>query len=331
MHAKNAEQFGTIESRQADAESARAEMELAQTRTKELEFELREANERIALLEDASRHEAAPVVAREETAPGTSAAEVQRLLAEAEARSETKLSDLRAKIRSLERERNELEEDWAQKLGQRVRELEAVRRTLAERDADAATAAAARKERDAQIDAQDAAKRDLERQIVELRAAVDEARADVAVALEAERAAREELETAQSGTGALQQQLDESRQQVTQLRATNKTIRDEMRKIQSSVQLMERQRNPGVGYWAQGSNAPTPTSAASDKQTSGTASPTPSGDSNKDEEVNLEYLRNVILQFLEHREMRPNLVRVLSVILRFTPQELRRLEAKLNS
>ena len=48
-----------------------------------------------------------------------------------------------------------------------------------------------------------------------------------------------------------------------------------------------------------------------------------------DEEINYEYLRNVILQFLEHKEMRPNLVRVLSVILRFTPQELRRLNAKL--
>jgi hypothetical protein len=42
-----------------------------------------------------------------------------------------------------------------------------------------------------------------------------------------------------------------------------------------------------------------------------------------------QYLRNVILQFLENKEMRPNLVRVLSVILRFTPQELRRLNAKL--
>jgi hypothetical protein len=59
--------------------------------------------------------------------------------------------------------------------------------------------------------------------------------------------------------------------------------------------------------------------------------------------VNLEYLRNVILQFLEHKEMRvslfsdgrrsrmlmfffffrsqPNLVRILTTILRFTPQE----------
>ena len=40
-----------------------------------------------------------------------------------------------------------------------------------------------------------------------------------------------------------------------------------------------------------------------------------------------QYLRNVILQFLEHKEMRANLVRVLSVILHFTPQETRRLVA----
>lgn len=45
----------------------------------------------------------------------------------------------------------------------------------------------------------------------------------------------------------------------------------------------------------------------------------------------IKYLRNVILQFLEHKEMRPNLIRVMSVILRFTPQELRRLNAKLLS
>jgi hypothetical protein len=33
-------------------------------------------------------------------------------------------------------------------------------------------------------------------------------------------------------------------------------LREEMRRLQSSVQLLERQRNPGVGYWsASGSNA----------------------------------------------------------------------------
>jgi len=142
---------------------------------------------------------------------------------------------------------------------------------------------------------------------------------------------------------------------------------------------MERQRNPGVGYWAGGAAAgpsgrsnmisPEPTTPLKEGRNSlesvrtgtgsgftslaaGRESPAISEagtakESKDEEEVNLEvsypnppsflvaqltirqYLRNVILQFLEHKEMRPNLVRVLSVILRFTPQELRRLNAKL--
>jgi len=48
----------------------------------------------------------------------------------------------------------------------------------------------------------------------------------------------------------LQIQLEDSKSHTKQLRSSNKTLRDELRKVQSSVQLMERQRNPGVGYWS---------------------------------------------------------------------------------
>jgi hypothetical protein len=69
--------------------------------------------------------------------------------------------------------------------------------------------------------------------------------------------------------------------------------------------LLEKQRNPGVGYWASretnGSNSRTSISSESDRPT-GAASPT--NESKAEEDVNLEYLRNVILQFLEHKEMR---------------------------
>lgn len=305
-------------------------MEVLQNRTKELEFQLRETTERLALLEDAPRSTSAP-----EASPiresGTSAAEVARLLADAESRAEQRVQDMRARVRTLERERNELEEDWASKLAQRVKELETLRQTLSDKEAEVASAAASRRDRDARIDSQDAEKRELERQMVELRAAVDEAHAEVSVAAEAERAAREELSSAQSATASVQTQLDEAKALQAQLRQNNKTLRDELRKVQSSVQLMERQRNPGVGYWAgQQGSQPTPpvqSASASPAPPAQVPSPAPSND----EEVNLEYLRNVILQFLEHREMRPNLVRVLSVILRFTPQELRRLEAKMLS
>lgn len=77
-----------------------------------------------------------------------------------------------------------------------------------------------------------------------------------------------------------------------------------MRKVQSSAALLDRQRNPGVGYWTSRGDT------SSDSITSST-SPPPSRTSmdkapvnNEEEEVNLEYLRNVILQFLEHKEMR---------------------------
>lgn len=81
-----------------------------------------------------------------------------------------------------------------------------------------------------------------------------------------------------------------------------------MRKVQSSAALLERQRNPGVGYWTSrpdNSSADVRTSISSNSSElpSRTASPKPAATKNE-EEVNLEYLRNVILQFLEHKEMR---------------------------
>ena len=132
------------------------------------------------------------------------------------------------------------------------------------------------------------------------------------------------------------------------LRETLQTLREELRKVQSSAALLDRQRGPGVGYWGSAS-APDvngPLSPASPRPPGSSRSESPIPKSN-DEDVNLEYLRNVILQFLEHKEMRvrscltacdklrpdkislkPDLVRVLSTILRFTPQETRRLVAK---
>ncbi len=80
--------------------------------------------------------------------------------------------------------------------------------------------------------------------------------------------------------------------------------------MQASATLLERQRNPGVGYWAVRSESTTddrsPRSSASDIP-SPSASPRPGSPAvtpKSDEEVNYEYLRNVILQFLEHKEMR---------------------------
>jgi hypothetical protein len=75
------------------------------------------------------------------------------------------------------------------------------------------------------------------------------------IADELQRVAREESASLQIQIQTLQSQLEDSKNQSTQLRNNNRTLREELRKVQSSVQLMERQRNPGVGYWAGGAAA----------------------------------------------------------------------------
>ena len=91
-----------------------------------------------------------------------------------------------------------------------------------------------------------------------------------------------------------------------------------MRKVQQSAALLERQRNPGVGYWSGkgqsngtgGNGAESPVrhrASESSEVLSPPGSPragSPAVSQRSEEDVNLEYLRNVILQFLEHKEMR---------------------------
>lgn len=48
----------------------------------------------------------------------------------------------------------------------------------------------------------------------------------------------------------------------------------------------------------------------------------------EDEAINFEYLRNVLLEFLEKPAMRPQLISVIGIILKFSPAESRRLSAK---
>ena len=99
------------------------------------------------------------------------------------------------------------------------------------------------------------------------------------------------------------------------------TLRDELRKVQSGILMSEKQRNPGVGYFSnyaangssstasplasppvEGSHPSTGPSTPLTKSQSDVGAP--SNSKANDEAMNFEYIRNVILQFLEHKEMR---------------------------
>ncbi|KZV77459.1 hypothetical protein PENSPDRAFT_679021 [Peniophora sp. CONT] len=334
LSAEKASLFDQLQIRQAEAESSASELEAQQSRATELAFQLREHSERIALLQeelsDAQRRSLDPrLTPGMDRSPSVSQAEdVARLLAAAEARAEARVAELRKQMEKLEAEREEGETDWARKLAEKQRE--------AERWRSAADAGA--RGRQSGEDALAAlrariAKAETERE--EVREKLRDMEGQVERQAHAEHDARAQIMSMTARIGALEKQLEETKARESQARANNKTLKEDLRKVQTSAALLERQRNPGVGYFAQREGSTnggaTPSSpAASHATLSRTASPAPSaaGSAGNEEEVNLEYLRNVILQFLEHKEMRPNLVRVLSIILRFTPQETRRVMAK---
>ncbi|KDQ11608.1 hypothetical protein BOTBODRAFT_114193 [Botryobasidium botryosum FD-172 SS1] len=340
--------FDQLQMRQAELESSQSHLESLQNQTMELQYQLREAADRTAVLSDELSEAQRQAETNGGLGGGVSHAEVARLISDAESKYEARLAELRTKIRVLERERVEAEEEWSKGLHSRSKEVERLRRELKEKEGEWKEEMRSAERRDEKV-------RELERALVRKdeekerdRAERDSIRADLERAKEAEAAARQEREESESRISLLERQLEELKTRDVQLRANNKasiillyhTIRDELRKLQSSAALLERQRNPGVGFWSNTSraNVSNPSSPPPDGPGvfSSPTSPRPSspalseqaGSIRHEEEVNLEYLRNVIMQFLEHKEMRPNLVRVLSVILRFTPQETRRLAAK---
>ena len=79
-------------------------------------------------------------------------------------------------------------------------------------------------------------------------------------------------------------------------------LRDELRKVQASAALLEKQRGLGTSYWSGPVDA-----AKSSTSSNGTRQSTVSGspkESKTDGDINLQYLKNIILQFLEHKDMR---------------------------
>ncbi|RPD64936.1 hypothetical protein L227DRAFT_519553 [Lentinus tigrinus ALCF2SS1-6] len=319
------ELFDQLQLRQAELESSQSTLESLQGQNTELQYQLREATDRIALLQEEFsdvRHEQHMKVAPS----GPSAEEVTRLLTAAESKYETKLSDLRRRLAEAERERDEGEAHWSKKLAERAREVDSLKAVInssqKSKDAESESAQALKDE----IQALQDEIRSYQKQISDLRAHLEKT-------AEVEIVAKNQLAELSAKTADLQQFVDESKSREAQLRVQNKTLREELRKVQSSVALLEKQRGPGVGYWASRNESTSeirsPVSSVSDLPSREISSrPSSPSTGKSEEEVNFEYLRNIILQFLEHKEMRPHLIRILSTILRFTPQETRRLIAK---
>lgn len=321
--------FEQLQIKQAETESAQSHLESLQHQNTELEYQLREANDRLALIKEeyADYQREQESKARE---PVTSASDIAHMISATESKYEVKLMEMKRSVGVLEKERSESEANWSRKLKEKVRELEELKQLLG----------SAAKSREQDINVGEQLKADLGRAREEVRI-LKEQLLDVPALHEQiqdlKRMLKEKDEDIRIKTLALEQHEEEHKSRESQLKQANKTLREELRKVQSSAALLERQRNPGVGYWnrvgdAEGVPQSPAMSTTSEISLPSEASPRPNSPAvaatNQEEEVNLEYLRNVILQFLEHKDMRPSLVKVISIILHFTPQETRRLMAK---
>ncbi|CAL1695430.1 unnamed protein product [Somion occarium] len=317
------ELFDQLQMRQAELESSQSLLESLQGQTVEFQYQIREANDRVALLnEELADARQEQVQKPYDSVPSTE--DVSRLLSAAETKYEGRIAELRNHISTVERERDEAEMEWSRKLTEKVKEIESLRGVLD---------ISAKNQEDAAGNS-NLLQQEIERLQDEIRtyqAMISDLRAQAGKVTEIENAAQTQLAEANARSNALRQQYEDSKAKEAQLKALNKTLRDELRKVQSSAALLEKQRNPGVGYWASrpdsSSDLRSPRSSVSDLPSQGSRPGSPAT-VKSDEEVNFEYLRNVILQFLEHKEMRPHLVRILSTILHFTPQETRRVISK---
>ncbi|KIJ68369.1 hypothetical protein HYDPIDRAFT_165234 [Hydnomerulius pinastri MD-312] len=328
LSSENKSFFEQLQLRQAELESMQYHAESLQGQNTELQFQLRELRERTASLNDELNDLRGEQEMRSQGS-GTSTEEISQLVSSVEVKYEAKLSELRRTLATAEKERTETEANWSRKLMEKTKETDELKHTLQ----------SSTQSREQDEDVAGALKAEIEKLKNEARSQqglLSELQTHTNAMKDAESALHRRLSDLAARAEDSDKQLEETKVREAQLRTHNKTLRDELRKVQNSVAVLERQRNPGVGYWTSRpeiTDSRTSISSASDVHSPGRpASPGPSSPSPSsakvEEEINLEYLRNVILQFLEHKEMRPNLVRVLSIILHFTPQETRRLIAK---
>jgi chromosome segregation ATPase len=121
--------FDQLQLRQAEIESSQFYLETLQSQNAELHHQLREASDRLGLLNEEL------VEARREqdsTLRGTttSAEDLARLLSAAERKHEGKIADLKRNLVAVEKERNEGEAAWSRKLQEKTNETEGLKRVL---------------------------------------------------------------------------------------------------------------------------------------------------------------------------------------------------------
>ncbi|KAJ3935388.1 MAG: hypothetical protein NXY57DRAFT_502190 [Lentinula lateritia] len=303
--------FEQVQIRQAEVESSQAHLESLQSQNSELQYQLREQSDRIILLNEElfeARREH-DTVSSKYSSISTSSEDTAHLLSSVEVKYEAKLTELKRVLKNVEKERNESDAEWSRKLREKNQEMEKLSTRLG-------TAIQSKEQDHGLVENLKIEMSHLQQQIQISQNEVSQVRMQIVQLRENENTFNTRETEMETKIKVLEQRLEEGKSRESQLRSNNKTLREELRKVQSSAALLERQRNPGIGYWTSKSES---TAVASSDSVNSSSSTPPVGRTSSDsarespvkkeeEEVNLEYLRNVILQFLEHKEMRVSII-----------------------
>ncbi|PIL31602.1 hypothetical protein GSI_06304 [Ganoderma sinense ZZ0214-1] len=214
LSAEKDELFDQVQLRQAETESSQSHLESLQGQNTELQYQLREANDRIQLLQE----EFSDVRREQEIkgAPsGPSAEEVTRILVAAESKHEMKLDDLRRRLAEAERERDEGEARWSKTVKERAREVESLKAAInsSQRSKEAETEEAQALEQEIES---------LKGEIQSYQTQLKDLLAQLEKAAEVEATVKDQLAEISAKTGDLQQFVDEGKNRETQLRNQNK-------------------------------------------------------------------------------------------------------------
>lgn len=121
--------FEQLQIRQAELESSQHHVGTLQSQHTELQFQLREAQDRLTLLTE----EIADLRGEQETrphGPGAPQEDVSQLISTMEAKYEAKLAEIKRNLVLAEKERTESEADWSRKLCDKGRETEELKTIL---------------------------------------------------------------------------------------------------------------------------------------------------------------------------------------------------------
>lgn len=166
--------FEQLQAKQAEVESATTSQERAQVAYDELQYELKDARDRIAALQEEvhSFKKARLDQTRDE-------GHTRRLLSELESNNADRIQGYEDRIRALEKERSEAEESMAKKLQDKLREVEKMRREIERRDAENSEETSRREERQQRIERAEKQNLALQDKVNALEMLLNEARLEI--------------------------------------------------------------------------------------------------------------------------------------------------------